>query len=273
MDSSVIYQNGTNIGVGTTAPYAKLQVRAGTDQNLQFGPYGTGTYIQSSNDANTVVEPLMMSASSFAFLNGNVGIGTAGPNAKLEVNGTFLINQSGTTRVNVDSNGLVTVTGSLNITDNITVNGYIRGRPTDIAEMIPAADGEKIEAGDVVVADEKAVRKSRTAYDAAAIGVVSTEPGYVLGSHVDGVPLVLAGRVPVKVTGKGGAIRPGDMLTTSDKPGYAMKLTLLDINDAKDFADMKRIISENEKRKMSVIGKALESFDGEECKIIVLVGR
>jgi hypothetical protein len=40
-----------------------------------------------------------------------------------------------------------------------------------------------------------------------------------------GKPLVLAGRVPVHVTMEGGVIKPGDYLTASSTPGYAMKAT------------------------------------------------
>ncbi|MDE1977353.1 MAG: hypothetical protein KGI84_08870, partial [Elusimicrobia bacterium] len=38
-------------------------------------------------------------------------------------------------------------------------------------------------------------------------------------------PLVLAGRVPVKVDLEGGPIHIGDYLTSSSRPGYAMRAT------------------------------------------------
>ena len=58
------------------------------------------------------------------------------------------------------------------------------------------------------------------------MGVVSTDPGYVLD---DGkmpepkVPIALAGRVPVKVSSKNGIIYIGDYLTASDIPGVAVR--------------------------------------------------
>jgi hypothetical protein len=46
------------------------------------------------------------------------------------------------------------------------------------------------------------------------------------GSVADGLhPVALTGRVYVHVDSTGGAIEPGDLLTTSDVPGHAMKVT------------------------------------------------
>jgi len=63
------------------------------------------------------------------------------------------------------------------------------------------------------------------------LGVISTEPGLTLGSsgneEIDGnegeMPLAVIGVVPCKVSAENGAIRPGDLLTTSGTPGYAMR--------------------------------------------------
>jgi hypothetical protein len=39
---------------------------------------------------------------------------------------------------------------------------------------------------------------------------------------VDNIPLAIVGIVPVKVNAESGPIQPGDLLTTSSTPGYAM---------------------------------------------------
>lgn len=83
-------------------------------------------------------------------------------------------------------------------------------------------------------------------------GVVSTHPAYLMNSDCQGeyvVAIALQGRTPCKVSGK---IQKGDMLV-SDGTGKAKS-------------------SENPKIG-SIIGKALEDFDGEEGIIEVLVGR
>ncbi|HVC08496.1 MAG TPA: hypothetical protein VNH15_00975, partial [Elusimicrobiota bacterium] len=63
------------------------------------------------------------------------------------------------------------------------------------------------------------------------LGVISDgSSSFEIESHVmsldksyPGKPLVLAGRVPVKVDLEGGPIKIGDYLTSSSRPGYAMK--------------------------------------------------
>ena len=65
--------------------------------------------------------------------------------------------------------------------------------------------------------------------------------------------LALMGRVPVKATEENGLIRPGDLLTVSSKPGYAMRC-----------ADPKACEG-------AIIGKALEALESGEGMILVLV--
>jgi hypothetical protein len=74
------------------------------------------------------------------------------------------------------------------------------------------------------------VRASTRAYDATLMGVISEDPGMVVGDAAgagEGVPVMLAlsGRVPVIVTTSNGPIRAGDFLTSSQIPGVAMRAT------------------------------------------------
>lgn len=94
----------------------------------------------------------------------------------------------------------------------------------DLAEKFPS--NQTLEAGEVVSIDPsnaEYVVRSAGANDKLAIGVISTAPGYTLGEGGPGYPVALAGRVPVKVTAEGGAIAPGDYLTSSSTPGHAKK--------------------------------------------------
>ncbi|GEM_PF-6062712 len=117
----------------------------------------------------------------------------------------------------------------------------------DLAEYYVTGDNT-IEAGDVVtisnqevrirnqggteeVATTKGVlRKSDTPYDRNLIGIISTNPGVLMGS-IDGENkedkrmLALSGRVPVKIDQDSPTIEVGDFLTSSTKPGFAMKAT------------------------------------------------
>ncbi|HOM40166.1 MAG TPA: hypothetical protein PK064_04585 [Bacteroidales bacterium] len=161
------------------------------------------------------------------------------------------------------------------------------GGSIDIAEYIHDSHGDT-QSGDVVVADparKESVVKSSKPYQTGIVGVISTNPHLTMGMEliidektgeekkgVNAARLALTGRVPVNVTGENGPIQPGDYLTSSSTPGYAMKWTLLDVNEAKDFEDLKRILAENEKRRGAIIGKALENFSGTGTgKIMVLI--
>ena len=84
--------------------------------------------------------------------------------------------------------------------------------------------------GEVVKIDpynDGKVKRSDGMYDSSVIGVISTNPGLLLaGKDRSGmVAVALAGRVPVKITGEGGDIRPGDPIASSALAGYATKAT------------------------------------------------
>ena len=109
----------------------------------------------------------------------------------------------------------------------------IRGASgADLGEFY-ATNDPLIEAADVVSFDsdlEAGVKMSSKKYDSNVAGVISTQPDMVMGSGmlrqgVKSVVLALAGRVPVKVSAMNGIIKPGDYLTTSSHPGWAMKAT------------------------------------------------
>ena len=145
------------------------------------------------------------------------------------------------------------VSGTIGASSTITAN-----TTPDLAETIPAA--ADVEAADVVMADPnntERVIKSDRAYNTAAVGVISDgTSSFMINSYggsadapLTGKPLVLVGRVPVKVTNEGGAIRPGDPLTSASKRGYAMKAT----------------------RSGPTIGTALGSFNAAEGTVLVLV--
>lgn len=121
----------------------------------------------------------------------------------------------------------------------------------DFAEMFPSQDDLK--PGEVVIfADnkEEVKRSTGVVYDARIAGIVSTRPGFLAGENRPGdSPIALAGRVPTFVTNENGAIQPGDPLTTSSTPGFAMKAT----------------------KAGPIIGYAMESFNGASGSIIVFV--
>ncbi len=90
----------TGLGIGTATPNVPLQVRNGTNENLfiQAGYTVTGaTAIAAVNDAANTFVPLEIHSSLTDFANGNVGIGTANPQATLDVNGAIVAGRNGIT--------------------------------------------------------------------------------------------------------------------------------------------------------------------------------
>lgn len=104
----------------------------------------------------------------------------------------------------------------------------------------------------VVFGGNKEITAAVEFMDKRVAGVVSTDPAYIMNSdQAGGIPIALQGRVPCKVVGK---IRKGDMLITSGAPGVAT--------------------AEKNPAMGSVIGKALEDYDGQTIGVIeVVVGR
>ncbi len=87
------------------------------------------------------------------------------------------------------------------------------------ARPVPAGNASWQRACETLIA-------SRTAYDNSVIGVVATQPGWLLGQETkDSVQMALAGRVPMRVSLKNGEIKIGDPITTSSILGVGMKAT------------------------------------------------
>lgn len=170
--------------------------------------------------------------------SGNVGIGTTSPSRKLTVRGNILIESAGT---------------------GDPVAEF--GEGLDYAEGFDVSESSAIEPGEVLVIDPDnpgKLTRSTKPYDKRVAGIAAGANG--LGSGVRlGVDrfdcdVALAGRVYCNVDASGGSIEPGDLLTTSATPGYAMK--------AADHASAQG----------AILGKAMERLErGEKGRILVLV--
>ncbi len=119
----------------------------------------------------------------------------------------------------------------------------------NVSENYQARNPALFDEGDVVALDTTyttaSVIQASVAYDSHVIGVVTRQSGVTLGvSNKSTIPVAVSGRAAVKISTANGTIKRGDFLTTSDKPGIAMKAT----------------------GSGRVIGIALENFDGTELK-------
>lgn len=168
---------------------------------------------------------------------GDVGLGVTSPSSKLDVKGNITVRNSSGTVVMELGSGL------------------------DYAEGFDVSDDFKVEPGAVLCIDPENPGKlmiSNRAYDKKVAGIVAGANG--LGSGVKlGVGeydhnVALAGRVYCNVETIVSPIEPGDLLTTSSIPGYAMKA-----ENEQDFNG-------------AILGKAMEGLPkGEKGKILVLV--
>jgi len=132
----------------------------------------------------------------------------------------------------VDSTGNVYADGSF------YGAGFYTGS-ADVAEWVSVS--EPVEPGDVLEFDPdypNIYRKSSRACSTLVAGVVSTDPGFILGSNPfdfgpwtedsrlatdNSALLALVGIVPVKACDENGPITLGDILVASSTPGYAMR--------------------------------------------------
>jgi hypothetical protein len=137
---------------------------------------------------------------------------------------------------------------------------------SDLSEQFNVEAGEiEPEPGMVVCIDPDnpgGLLVSRTAYDHKVAGIISgaggVKPGMLMGQGntiADGDhPVALTGRVWCWCDATNGAIAPGDLLTTSDIAGHAMK------------------VGDYDKARGAIIGKAMTSLKEGRGLVLVLVG-
>ncbi|MET0251445.1 MAG: hypothetical protein ABW203_04625 [Novosphingobium sp.] len=141
-------------------------------------------------------------------------------------------------------------------------NGVQTG-PRDLAEIYFSEDA--LEVGDVVALanDGDGIIATDRVRDPRVIGIVSREPGLLLGSLKNrddipedgrtGHPIALLGCTPCKVTDEGGPIRRGDLLTPAPTSGHAMRA------------------ASGDERPGTILGKALEPHAEGHGQIEVFV--
>lgn len=135
------------------------------------------------------------------------------------------------------------------------------GEGLDYAEVFDVNGADKTEPGMVLIIDEEhpgKLRISDQAYDSKVAGIVpgahGLGSGVRLGKGQHGKDVALAGRVYCNVDATYGAVTPGDLLTTSSTPGFAM------------------VVKEYDKARGAILGKAMQPLAaGHKGQILVLV--
>ncbi len=233
---NIFWMTGAGTYFGNEGDSGALNILSGSDAS----PSGGGQLVLGSiTTTNVVIDNNEIMARS----NGAV--------APLSLN-----HNGGEVRIGQGSGG----TGRL-VTPVLQITGG-----SDLAEGFDVAPvaGAVPTAGMLVCIDPTRPGKlvlSSKAYDRTIAGVISgangVRTGMVMGqegSVANGTyPVALTGRVYVFVDSTGGAIEPGDLLTTSDVPGHAMKAT-----------DESRCHG-------AVIGKAMTALDADQRGMVLVL--
>ena len=265
-----------NTGIMVNDPQAPLHVKGGgrfTDEinsgnivlspntgGLIFGPFismdnlsGNQTLLVGAGTAFVDFGIVQLSNS-----DGDVTVQLTGENTNGSHEAGILELKSGnTTKIRLDANynnsGIARTT-----TDELEIRGG-----SDLSEYFDLND-DRIRPGMLVSIDplhEGKLTLTTKSYDRQVAGVISganaIRTGILMGqegSMADGAyPVALVGRVYVLANDEGGKILPGDLLTSSSIPGYAMKAKKL------------------RKAQGAIIGKAMSALAEDSDMVLVLV--
>jgi hypothetical protein len=140
------------------------------------------------------------------------------------------------------------ITGGSDLSEQFDVNSVREAlKPGMVVSIDPDQPGE--------------LKLSTRAYDQTVAGVLSgaggVKPGMLMGqvgTAADGKhPVALTGRVYCQADASHSPIRAGDLLTTSDLPGHAMKVT------------------DHSRAHGAIIGKAMTNLEAGQGLVLVLV--
>lgn len=239
------------VSIGTTTPSTTSALHSLSTLSTGSGVYGqstAGTAVagvfghSDANNGNGVIGEANVGTSAF----GVWGKATNGIGGVFS-GGTLALWAQGRARCNI-----LEITGGSDFSENFDV---VNANGAD-ADATP---------GMIVCIDAKTPGKlmvSHRAYDPTVAGIISGAGGVEVGMTMGQEGTLAHGKHPVALTGRvyafcdatTGAIQPGDLLTTSDTPGHAMKS------------------SDRERSHGTVIGKAMTGLArGERGLVLVLV--
>lgn len=262
------------VGIGTNVPQSALHLvdSEDTELSIQSARNNRRWTLQASGGTDAsglggsfqLIDRTAGAARIVALTDGRIGIGTSSPTERLQVAGNIratgsvvVQNSAGTEKASmgIDSNG----NGKM-VCDYIQINGG-----ADIAEPFEVRASQAIEPGMIVAIDPDRpgeLRLCSRAYDPTVAGIISGANGVRPGLTLQQEGTLATGRHPVALTGRvwchadadaAGGIVPGDLLTSAEEPGHAMKAS-----------DRSRAFG-------AIIGKAMTPLPKGKGLVLVLV--
>jgi hypothetical protein len=229
------------VGIGTTSPAAQLNVVA--EPTANGAPQES---LRVSSKVNYSFAPAVRSES--VTITGS-SIRASTESATSSSTSDLSLNPEGTTSVKV-----------LDVTDTASVK-VLEIRGADLAEKFPTNDpGQPGMVMEIDPDQQGQLRVCRTAYSTLAAGVVSGANNLAAGAILGNLPgsekappIALTGRVWTLCDASKAPIVAGDLLTTADVPGHAMKA------------------ADRDRSHGAIIGKAMTSLCEGEGLVLVLV--
>lgn len=249
--AAVVMKADGNVGIGTTTPQSTLDVRG----DIRMSGGRTKLFYKGDLDDGTHTGSMgfyTADGGHTAIMTPHDGDGNVLANSTISLGG-FGMFESSTVDLRVSGEvtaSVVTITGGSDVAEpyEVAAAGEVQPTPGMLVSIDPNHIGR--------------MRVASSAYDKTVAGILSGANGIAPGITLRQKGTIADGAFPVASIGRvwcacdadaNGAIEPGDMLTTSDIPGHAMKVT--DFNRANG----------------AVVGKAMSPLKSGRGLVLVLV--
>ncbi len=224
----------SNDGLG---PFLKGFGGSGGEHEIEILNDGTIGIYNANHDRTIIIDPqegVTGSDGGQITLYNDVGA------VSIEIDGSY----NGDGRITTNE---LQITGGSDLSEHFDISKHLNPEPGMLVSIDPMNPGQ--------------LQISNKAYDRKVAGIISGAGGIKTGmmmgqrgSIANGTyPVALTGRVYCNAETSQGIIEPGDLLTTSEVPGYAMK------------------VMDHFKAVGSIIGKAMTPLEADKGLVLVLV--